>query len=209
MLPGSFSTFCRLSSSIWAFQWAHCLSIWVFFYLHLVSFHLGMHWSCVQKKWCLNVSQLTWAVLPSNTCWIPSGRSLKRSKLAILKTRVFLLIALFLLCKILNSVISWSLHPWQLLYIPSQSFLSVRTRSNNMPLLIGSSTTWLRRLSATQCRKLLTMSAWQCCFSSKYQHGWSPSGEPGPVIVRLLSAVCRRCHQLPLPDQAACSKHTE
>ena len=36
-----------------------------------------------------------------------------------------------------------------------------------------------------------------------------PPREPGPVTVRLLSAVCRRPHQLPHPGQGSCSTHPQ
>jgi len=85
----------------------------------LPSFHdfllFGMHRSWAWKKWCLSVKQFSWAVpLSSNTLphGIPLSRSLKRSKLALLKSRAAILLNTFLLPhKILNSTILWSLHP--------------------------------------------------------------------------------------------------
>ena len=68
-----------------------------------------MDWSWVWKKGCLNINQLSWAPLPSNTLThqISPIRSLKRSKSALWKFRVvILLIASFLPCKILNSSIT-------------------------------------------------------------------------------------------------------
>jgi len=71
---------------------------------------LETHQSWAWKEWYLNVNQLSWVPLPYKalTHGIPPSRSLKKSNLSLLKSRVpVLLIALLLQHKILNSSISW------------------------------------------------------------------------------------------------------
>ena len=120
----------------------------------------GIHRSWASKKWHLSVDQLSWVPLPSNMLaqGIPPGRSLKRLKLALLKSRVvILLVALLLPYKILNSTISWLLQPKlpPNFTSPTSPSLLVRTRSSSTYLLVGCSTICIRKLSSVHCRNLL------------------------------------------------------
>lgn len=107
----------------------------------------------------MSIKQLLWTPLPSRALshGIPPNRSLKRTKLPLLKSRVaVLLIALLLPCRILNSTISWSLQPRLVsnLHIPKQSFF-VSTRSNNTFLPPGSFAICVKKLSSGLYRDLL------------------------------------------------------
>ena len=120
----------------------------------------GMHWSWAWRKWCLNSNQLSWTPLLSRalTRGIPPSRSLKRPKLTLLKSKIMILLtALLLLCRILNSTISWSLQPRLPLTFTSSTSpsLFISTRSSITSLLVGSSTTCVKKLSSMLCRNLL------------------------------------------------------
>lgn len=114
-----------------------------------------LHRSWDRKKCRLNAAQLSQAPLPSSTLAheIPPSRPQETSKLSHQKSRVtILLFALLLLLKILNSTITRSLHP----KLPpaftslTSPFLLVRTRVRSTPRLVGSSTTYVRKLSSTR-----------------------------------------------------------
>ena len=131
------------------------------------------------------------------------------SKLALLKCRYpILLTALHLPCKNPNSTISWSLHPRLHLIFPFLPFLKERHPAAHLSLMAPPPPTSESYLPCT-AGPSWTECAQQCCFSSNYQNLWSPSWKPGPVIMRLVSAVCRNSHQLPPPDQASFSKHPQ
>jgi len=106
----------------------------------------------------MSTDQLSLAPCPSRASshvTLPSS-SLKRSKPALLKFRVAsLLHTLFHTPRTLNSAILWAVQPrlplsFTLLTSPSSL---VRTRSSIAPFLVGSCTTWKRKLS-THSRNL-------------------------------------------------------
>lgn len=111
-----------------------------------------MHWFWAWRKLCSNINQISWKPLPSRawTHGIPPCRSLKRPNLALLKSRiVILLIDLLPPQRILNYTISCSLQPRlpPTFTPPTSPSLFVSTRFSSTLLLIGSSTTCVRELS--------------------------------------------------------------
>ena len=158
--------------------------------------------------------QLTWVPLSFRalTHRIPPIWSLKRSKLVFLKSRiVVLLVALFLLHE--NSNLTIKLNYLMIvsvaapsLHIANKTFLVCKDNIQQHTSLL-----WLlciRKLSSMQSGTPWSMCVWHGCLSINDQGGRSHPWEPGPLIMRLLPAVCRRPHQLPPPDQAVFSKHT-
>lgn len=98
----------------------------------------------------MNSKQLSWTLHPSRALsrGTYSNRSLKRPKLALLKSRVVSLVfALLPPVRILNSTMSWSLAPRLPLTFPPTTSSFFFMRSSRVSLLIGSSVTQVRKLS--------------------------------------------------------------
>lgn len=102
---------------------------------------IGIYCSWVWRKWSLDIHLLSWTPLPSvvNSHGILPWRSVKRPKLALMKSRVAILfLALLSTCGLQNSMISWSLsqgcpNP----HISNQTFLVCSARSSSTSFLIG------------------------------------------------------------------------
>lgn len=142
----------------------------------------------------------------SPTPWIPWGRSLKKPKLALLKSRVTVLLILLLPpFRILISTISWSLQsrlPPDFTS-PISPSLFVSTRSSSTLLLIGSLTTCVKKLPSMHCKNLLDC-LWPSVLSFLQTSGWLNSYMSTRSCNWKATCSCRR---LPFPGQVAYSKH--
>ena len=86
---------------------------------------------------------------------------------------------------------------------PTRPSLFVSVRLGSPAFLVGSSTTWDKKLSSEPPALLVL-----CCFASPEDvRVVKGPQEPGPVAVGLLPAACRRPHPLPLNRWHAANTH--
>lgn len=174
----------------------------------------GMHLSWPWRKWCLNVNCVSWAPLHSR---VLTHTPLKRTELALLKSRAaILLTALLLHWKMLNSIMSWSLLPKVL---PTFTFqirpsLFVNRGSICTCPLVGFSSVWG---SYHQCTARVFWTEYACVAFPRYirvtevTHEYLSSLKFTWVHVNLSlpPTVCRRLHWHLLPGSVVCSGHSQ
>lgn len=133
--------------SVWVFPWAPSSSMWVSWHLCPISYSPGRASLGSSDVWMSNSSL--------GPTYLPALSSMGHIQVGLWRSHGSPEVQ-FLLCKILNSTVSRLLHPRVLpvfIHIPNQYF--VRTGSHSVPLLVGSCTSCIRKLSSTHCRNLL------------------------------------------------------